>query len=326
MVGIKFKKAPIVALKTDVIGQDLYFEAWREGIKPFFDCVPIVENDYQINREKETKLFLLDNVVLAKSNCDRQLIKRDRHWRQKNDGTDNFMIIYVNRGDYNVFSDNIERYYPKGTVFVLDLSKELLIRMNENEGFSLSIPRSLMAHYFENLDELHHFFIPPELIRANSIKNSFLKVLHLTENHSKDIASIFLADFLQLLAEFFRPKINIENDLVLSAIRAQIISYIQMNADQFELNVSDICRTFNCSRAKLYRILQPYGGVSKIIRNTRLNECWAELANQDCSHKKIIEISTKWGIDDYSAFSKTFKRHYGMRPSDVRDYYKHVPQ
>ena len=78
-----------------------------------------------------------------------------------------------------------------------------------------------------------------------------------------------------------------------------------------------LCRLIGMSRSQLYRLFEPMGGVARYIQAERLREAHRALADPD-NARDIHEIAEDLGFFDASAFSRTFRREYGCKPSDVR--------
>lgn len=85
------------------------------------------------------------------------------------------------------------------------------------------------------------------------------------------------------------------------------------------LTPSLICREIGVSRSRLYRIFEPVGGVSAYIRRERLRKTRDALENGS-DNRPIFIIAGQWGFWDPSAYSRMFKKEFGVSPSDARAY------
>lgn len=54
------------------------------------------------------------------------------------------------------------------------------------------------------------------------------------------------------------------------------------------------------------------------MSGARLDRAHAMLADPGQRHRRVLEIALDSGFDDVSAFSRAFRRHFGLTPSDVR--------
>ena len=79
-----------------------------------------------------------------------------------------------------------------------------------------------------------------------------------------------------------------------------------------------LCRELGMSRSSLYRLLESEGGVTQYIQRLRLSESLAQLSNPS-NRKPIAIIAYELGMVDPSAFSRAFRRQFGISPSDARE-------
>lgn len=94
--------------------------------------------------------------------------------------------------------------------------------------------------------------------------------------------------------------------------------YIEENLDSTNLSPELLARKFHLSRANLYRMFEPYGGVAVYIRDQRLQRAFKELVGPETAHRRVADIAYGWGFASEAAFSRAFKRAFDMTPSDAR--------
>jgi AraC-like DNA-binding protein len=94
--------------------------------------------------------------------------------------------------------------------------------------------------------------------------------------------------------------------------------YILQNLRSDKLGPDTLCRELGMSRSSLYRLLQAEGGLARYIQHLRLSEGLTQLS--DPSNKKpIATLADELGLTDPSSFSRTFRRRFGISPTDARD-------
>jgi AraC-like DNA-binding protein len=94
--------------------------------------------------------------------------------------------------------------------------------------------------------------------------------------------------------------------------------YIEENLDSADLSPEELARKFHLSRANLYRLFEPYGGVAIYIRDQRLQRAFIELVDSEASHRRVADIAYTWGFASEAAFSRAFKRAFDMTPREAR--------
>ncbi|MPN27450.1 Regulatory protein SoxS [bioreactor metagenome] len=85
-----------------------------------------------------------------------------------------------------------------------------------------------------------------------------------------------------------------------------------------DLNIDYLARELGFSRTVFYRKIKGLTDLSPndFLKNYRL-KCAAEKIINDST--SLIEISEQTGFRSYSYFSKSFKKHFGVTPSDYSD-------
>ena len=91
----------------------------------------------------------------------------------------------------------------------------------------------------------------------------------------------------------------------------QICDYITNHLEE-DLSVPALCKRFNSSRSRLYRIIYKYSGcgIGQFIRRLRVERA-KELLSADVS---VSEVANRVGYTDYNYFIKVFKRETGITP------------
>lgn len=94
--------------------------------------------------------------------------------------------------------------------------------------------------------------------------------------------------------------------------------YIDKNLHAPSLNAASLAQTFGLSRASLYRLFEPVGGVAGFIRAQRLQRAYREIADAEFADRRIGPIAYGLGFKNVSAFNRLFKQEFGASPRDLR--------
>ncbi|AFQ52074.1 helix-turn-helix domain-containing protein [Burkholderia cepacia] len=78
-----------------------------------------------------------------------------------------------------------------------------------------------------------------------------------------------------------------------------------------------MCR-FRISRAPLYRAFAEDGGVTRLIRNKRLDAAYLALRYQRGPARPIGAIAAEYGFSSSAQFLRAFRSHFGFTPSDAQ--------
>ncbi len=101
-----------------------------------------------------------------------------------------------------------------------------------------------------------------------------------------------------------------------SARRAVMHRFVIDNIHDLGLNVETLCRKFDVSRATVFRDFEP-GGLQHFLLLHRLDRALNDIANGPAIRGRIALIANQWGFSSPAHFSRAFREHFGVSPSDV---------
>lgn len=97
----------------------------------------------------------------------------------------------------------------------------------------------------------------------------------------------------------------------------RMINIVNTNIANQDFNVETLCGEMGISRTHLHRKMKEIMGItaSDFIRNVKLRQACELLKNDDID---IAQIAYAVGFSNSAHFATTFKKHYGVSPSDYR--------
>jgi AraC-like DNA-binding protein len=87
-----------------------------------------------------------------------------------------------------------------------------------------------------------------------------------------------------------------------------VCRFVEANLGARDLGVDKLARTFGLSRASLYRLFAPVGGVASYIRTRRLARARQELTAPGLEDRRIGPIAYRAGFHSIPAFNAPFVR------------------
>ncbi|HSI59269.1 MAG TPA: helix-turn-helix domain-containing protein [Ideonella sp.] len=103
------------------------------------------------------------------------------------------------------------------------------------------------------------------------------------------------------------------------ALRERIKQHVTAHLGDSGLSVDATALALNCSRRHLYNAFsEEPDGVAGYILRRRLEACRATLADRAQGHRSITDIAFAFGFSNMAHFSRVFRAHLGMPPSDYR--------
>ena len=98
---------------------------------------------------------------------------------------------------------------------------------------------------------------------------------------------------------------------------AALKQFIADNLRNPALGVGLICQSHGVSRATLYRIFEPDGGIAHYVQRLRLEGAMTELAESPPRRGLIGQIAKRWAFADQASFTRSFRARFGCTPGDA---------
>ncbi|MCJ8055094.1 helix-turn-helix domain-containing protein [Shinella curvata] len=207
-----------------------------------------------------------------------------------------------------------------GDISMFDLSRPMQAETQGCRNLTLVLPRHMLFSKDVQNDALHGLVLKRSTSTARLI-GSHLRTLF------DDICDITPAEApaivtatANLVTNLVGTQLNDRSQrspTVRGAVIMEIRRYIEQHMALQDLGPDHLCKMFGLSRASLYRLFEPVGGVTDYIRTRRLRAAFDMLAND--SKRTVGEIAYASGFPDISTFSRAFRHQFGMSPSEVRE-------
>ena len=139
-----------------------------------------------------------------------------------------------------------------------------------------------------------------------------LEIDYLTRQH-KETVDKYKASLLPEEAQEFESQ---DQKLLKRAI-----TIVENNISDSQFGVEKMALEMNMSRTNLHRRIKSITGFppNELIRSIRLRKAARLILNKVDS---VTQIALSTGFDDYSYFSKAFKKHFGVSPSNYEEHSK----
>ncbi|TDU32584.1 AraC-like DNA-binding protein [Panacagrimonas perspica] len=110
-----------------------------------------------------------------------------------------------------------------------------------------------------------------------------------------------------------------EDEAPCGALIAKARQHIVEHVADPGLSPDDVASALCMSRRSLYLLFKAHRLTpSKMIHDIRLNQVRRALEDPAQAHQKMTHIALDAGFADYATFSRLFKAHFGVTPSDFR--------
>lgn len=97
----------------------------------------------------------------------------------------------------------------------------------------------------------------------------------------------------------------------------KVLLYIQNNLDQ-DLSLAELAEVACFSPYHFHRVFRGMVGepVAEYVRRLRLDQAAINLRH---SKRSVTDLALKWGYDSLEAFTRAFRQHFGVSPSQYRN-------
>lgn len=309
---------PNISVSSAEIGCRTAYETWTESVADVFDARPdrlsgIEECPIEMN------VFHPGPLVLGRFASAPQVFERGPRAIAAG-GLDHFLIQLYEHGGFAGSAGRSDIRVRAGDICILDLTRTLHTRASDFRNVTLIAPRPLLEAYVDDVDALAGIVLsgdePLTAMLAHHMRTLHGEMPQMAQDEAEAAARAtvaLIAVAAQRHARFgstgARPPV--------SRFRA-IVAHIDANLHDDSLSPNAICADLGLSRATLYRLFKPVGGVAEFIRIRRLETAMRLLIAPQNRHVGIAEIAFGCGFKSLSSFSKAFRNHFGSSAREIR--------
>jgi AraC-like DNA-binding protein len=213
-----------------------------------------------------------------------------------------------------------------GDVLFVDLSQSLAMRQSAPDGLvdglTLWTVRARILPLVSNENALHGLVVKADS-PAGAVIGAAMRAFAGTASGMRLTEFDALAEGLvALAAKSAAHALARASDGVIPQPLASFVTvrrYIDRKLASPDLSANSIAAEFGLSRASLYRLFEPAGGIAKYIRKVRLSRAYQEITTAEFSNRRIGVIAYQLGFKNVSAFSRLFHDVYGVTPGEARE-------
>jgi AraC-like DNA-binding protein len=237
------------------------------------------------------------------------------------DGMDHYMIQYYETGSQTVLHGNAQIEQPPGGLLVLDLSRPVRACSGTFTCLSMIIPRALLADALRAPDDQHLQVLPPIEPMVVLLRDHMLSLKRIGSRLPATRANAVVPATVALAAACLNATAEEAPGGEAAVALASMVTarrLIDGSLSDERLTPEWLAQQLGVSRAKLYRMFEPIGGIAQYIRDRRLRRAMLELRDGDFRHLPIYEIALRAGFASETTFGRAFRQRYGITPRDAR--------
>ena len=254
----------------------------------------------------------LADLVLVDCSCDPNAGIRGSREIAGTDG-DYLVMLMTLRGREVVWQGESQAALEPGSVVVWDSATpaEFLVREPLVKR-SLLVPKAALAEVGAR-GELMTGSVLDATAPAVTLLSGYLDALSATIDHLP-LGALPAARnaTIELLAAALQEPVRVPQMTV--ATRAAAEAYIDRHLRERQLSAADVSSAIGVSVRSLHRAFEDSGeSVAAFIRLRRLSRARDDLT----AGMTVSQVARRWHYTDPSHFSRSFKRHFGINPSDL---------
>ena len=311
-----------VYLSTDLVEPELRTEVWRAITRPFFETTPSPD-DPQAPLAGSLRSTVVGSLLIGPTTFTAQQYRRDRGVILQG-GLDQYLLQLFITGRLQGDCDGRPITVAPGDICVFDLARPLSSQVSAGSTSSIMLPRCLMDRAADAVS-LHGRVLKAKEPVTRLLAEFILSLSGVAEAFpAADIQAMEEAA-IRLLTTGLATKRNgepiddhFEDPALEPVLRRRLLDFIDANLADRQLGPALLMERFRVSRAHLYRMFAPDGGVARVVRERRLDAAYRLLTDHRASSRPLTETAYRLGFAGSSQFTRAFRSRFGLSPRDAR--------
>ncbi|MGC2775674.1 MAG: helix-turn-helix domain-containing protein [Bradyrhizobium sp.] len=311
---------PSYGFSAEQMDTEANIAAWREAISTFFE-VDALAADEATPFRADVLSYALGPVLFGMARASGQRFRRTAETIVRS-GVDHIILQLYVRGSYEGVAGGRPIRVDAGDICVLDLAQTLETRATAFENFTLVVPRPMFDARLLRIEDLHGLVLPAEGALAPLLARHFGALFDYAPRMSFDECQAVIEGTVSLVAACLRGELesrDADRNVTADASLLRVRQYIEAQLSSAELSADAVALHFGLSRASLYRLFAPIGGIADYIRSRRLHRAFFELASAGSRQVRIGEVARRWQLGTDAHFARLFKTAYGITPRAARE-------
>ncbi|NPU67698.1 helix-turn-helix domain-containing protein [Bradyrhizobium sp. 83012] len=311
---------PSYGFSAEQMDTETNIVAWREATSTFFDVDDLAAGE-AVPFRADVLSYALGSVLLGSARASGQRFRRSAETIARS-GVDHIILqLYVSGGYEGVAGQRPIRV-EAGDLCVLDLAQTLETRATPFENVTMVVPRPMFDSRLLQVDDLHGLVLPRSGAMAPLLARHFGALLDCAPRMSFDECQAVVDGTISLISACLRGELerrDADRSVTADASLLRIRQYIESQLSSPDLSADAVALHFGLSRASLYRLFAPIGGIADYIRSRRLHRAFFDLAGSGSRGLRVSEVARRWQLGTDAHFTRLFKAAYGITPSAARE-------
>jgi len=295
---------------------DERWEAWRAATAALFDSRPVAGVDVPFTAT--IRSYSIGPMLFGRSASIAQAFVRDPSVVARS-GVDHLLIQLYVAGGYRGTTPAGAICVEEGDISVLDLASTFETQATGAfDNLNLIVPRALIAQAGIDVEALHALVFKRDHPLTQLLGNHLAILDRLAGAMSVADGEAAADVVLSLLTACLRHAPELAMRAPVDTPLARARHYVEEHLADPALDARTIASACGMSRATLYRLFEPVGGVAAHVRSLRMRRALFELSRQGGIETRIAAIALRCGYENATSFSRAFHSHFGVPPTAVK--------
>lgn len=299
------------------------FEGFKAMVSPMFN-VTRLHPDLPFGA-RVTTTFLPD-IYLTSTEAGATRYERDAKTIAQT-GTDAIVVLVYPTGGFTLTIDDRTEYVGSNEILFFDLQRPMAIQAERVDNISMVISRQRLEAFTSSVKDIHGLVLKSGAMRDLLLSHMQACVKLGARVPTADAAVISDLSIRMVAASWnsvSRHTSTTETQTGLASL-ADIKPFVENHLGDPDLGPALLIKEFSLSRATLYRLFEPIGGVAAYIQERRMNRAFQMLTGPASGKPRIKQLALELGFAHASAFSRAFKSRFGVSPQDMLRH-QNIPQ
>ena len=233
-------------------------------------------------------------------------------------------LLYVRKGREKLKIEDRSLWLNEGDMVIWDSTQNMSFHVPDKlEKVSILIPESSLTSVFPTAHDYSGIIIP-ENSGVGSLLASHINNLekHMWQLATEDMTAM-MEPTMAIMAAAFGSYVNITPNTMRHMTLNRIKKYIGANLQDPSLTPTKIAEAHKITPRYLHMLFADQETtVGRWINSRRLDRCKDDLIKSIVTHQSVSEIAYKWGFNDPSHFSRSFKKRFRQSPRGLINAFK----
>jgi AraC-like DNA-binding protein len=295
------------------------FELWRWTVSPLYDMDALTA-DARAEFGLTSSGYCYDEMPVSTCQAAGMHLVRDGKVIART-GIDTIGLTLYNNNGQVLETEGPRRTLRAGDIVAIDHARRSTLISDQMTTVNVTLPRGLLTPLLAKPDRMHGAVLPSGT-PLNALLAGHMRGLITAGPHVDVTTGAAMARATaSLVAVCFGSAVDAREQSAAS-LQAALLSRIRHHIDEYlpdpQLNADTLISRFHLSRAKLYRLFAPLGGVSSYIRERRLMRIHQAIMNPARFGETLSGLAELAGFSDRTVFSRAYRASFGMSPAEAR--------